>query len=148
MIRQFYRLLSLLLITLPLASHANESDSVKEFDHHRVHYSVFNSTFLQPDVARSYGLKRGGNIGIVNIAVHQKTDAGNVAIKAKLKGKTSNLIQQQESLDFLPIEEGSAIYYLASFRFSNEEVLHYTIEIETADGQQLTLKFTHKLYQE
>ncbi|RRJ82702.1 DUF4426 domain-containing protein [Aestuariirhabdus litorea] len=148
MIRQLSRLFTLLLVALPLAAAANELQSVKEFDGYSVHYSVFNSTFLKPDVARSYGLKRGQDIGILNIAVHQKTASGNKAVKAQLVGKTANLIQQQESLEFLPIEEGSAIYYLASFRFINEEVLHYNVDIETADGTRLTLKFTHTLYQE
>ncbi|MCL6414151.1 DUF4426 domain-containing protein [Aestuariirhabdus sp. Z084] len=136
----------LLLFCLP--GTAADMGSVQDYDNHTVHYSVFNSTFLQPSVASSYGLNRGQDIGILNIAVHEKTDHGDVAVKAKLRGKTSNLIQQQETLTFQPIEEGSAIYYLASFRFSNEEVLHYNIEIETADGHVLLLKFTHKLYEE
>ncbi len=139
--------LMMLLIASPVSAQTNDR-TVKSFDDYLVHYSVLNSTFIQPDTAKQYGLKRGTDIGLVNIAVHKKDGDSSHAVKANITGKTANLIQQQEQLKFQIVEEGSSIYYLASFRFATQEVLHFTLEIAPEDADPLTLKFTRSLYEE
>lgn len=140
-------LLLMLLIASPASAQSNDK-TVKNFGDYLVHYSVLNSTFIQPDIAKRYGLKRGTDIGLVNIAVHKKDGNSSHAVKANITGKTANLIQQQEQLKFQIVEEGSSIYYLASFHFNTQEVLHFTLEIEPEKASPMTLKFTRSLYEE
>ena len=120
------------------------------FGNYEVHFSAFNSTFLAPEIARAYQLERGPRQGLVNIAVRnvKDSDAG-TAISAKLEGHRQNLLQQQSGLKFQEIREGSAIYYLAGFRFSNEEMLEFNINVQP-DGSDRTRKvqFRQQFYQD
>ncbi|MCX4026683.1 DUF4426 domain-containing protein [Endozoicomonas sp. SM1973] len=121
----------------------------KSFNDYTVHYSVFNSTFLQPNVAAQYGIPRGKREGVINISVQKKQQDSNKPISAILNGKVINLIQQSQTLSFKKIEEGTAVYYLAPFEFTNEEQLKFTVEIQPDPNQApFELNFQHKLYEE
>ena len=97
--------------------------------HYDVYYSTFNSSFLEPDVARAYQLERNPRTGILNIAIRdvEKSELGK-AVTARITGETSNLLSQKTGLKFHEVKEGNAIYYLASFRFTNEETLKFAID--------------------
>jgi hypothetical protein len=59
------------------------------------------------------------------------------------------LLQQIQSIEFSPIIEGDAIYYIGGFRFSEEERM--TIELEvTPDPNQapIKVKFNQTFYTE
>ena len=61
--RRFVSLVFCLLLALPAV--AERKQTFGELD---VHYSVFNSSFLQPDVAAAAGLTRSKTVGVLNIA--------------------------------------------------------------------------------
>ncbi len=118
-------------------------ESTQVFGDYTVHYMAFNSTFIQPDIAKSYDLVRANNQALINITVQNK--AGQ-AIAAKLDGYSQNLMQQKKGLAFKTITEQDAIYGIAPLRINNEEVLHFVITITPPDAQPFTLKFTRKMY--
>ncbi|CAM3162498.1 DUF4426 domain-containing protein [Vibrio neptunius] len=138
-------------ITLALASllalpaWAGQFKTIKDVE---VHYSAFNSTFLTPQVARSYKLKRNGYLAIINISVLDNYQAGKPAITAKVSGSAKNLIGQTKTLEFREIKEGSAIYYLAEFPISEEENLTFNIDVNAGNKGTGRLKFTQKFYVE
>ncbi|USD32894.1 MULTISPECIES: DUF4426 domain-containing protein [Vibrio] len=138
-------------ITLALASvlalpaWADQFKTIKDVE---VHYSAFNSTFLTPQVARSYKLKRNGYSAIINISVLDNYQAGKPAITAKVSGSAKNLIGQTKTLEFREIKEGSAIYYLAEFPISEEENLTFDIDVNAGNKGTGRLKFTQKFYVE
>ncbi|ERB62590.1 DUF4426 domain-containing protein [Vibrio coralliilyticus] len=138
-------------ITLALASllalptWAGQFKTIKDVE---VHYSAFNSTFLTPQVARSYELKRNGYSAIINISVLDNYQAGKPAITAKVSGSAKNLIGQTKTLEFREIKEGSAIYYLAEFPISDEENLTFNIDVNAGNKGTGRLKFTQKFYVE
>ncbi|MDB2384331.1 DUF4426 domain-containing protein [Endozoicomonas sp.] len=117
--------------------------------HYDVYYSTFNSRFLTPDVAAAYQLERNPRTGILNIAIRdvKKSELGK-AVTGRLTGETSNLLSQTSGLSFHEIKEGNAIYYLASFRFTNEESLKLAIEVQP-DQQPWTEKiaFRHTFFE-
>lgn len=116
------------------------------FGDYKVLHTVFNSTFIQPDVASTYNLTRGKNRALVNVAVIKSTTAGDSnGLAAKISGTVANLMQQQKTLEFIEIKEQGAVYYLAPLRFDNEEVLHFNLEVEHG-GKDYSIKFTKKLY--
>ncbi len=125
------------------------SAETKSFNNYTVHYSVFNSTFLQPNIAAQYGIPRGKREGVVNISVQKKQQDSSKPVSAILNGKVINLIQQAQKLSFKKIEEGSAVYYLAPFEFTNEEQLKFSVEIQPDPNKApFELNFNHKLYEE
>lgn len=135
------------VIALPVAADTNSS---QKFGDLTVHFSVFNSTFLTPEVARAYNLTRAENRALINISVTKTTDGQtSLGLPARITGTATNLIQQQRVLEFQTIEESNATYYLADLRHTNEEVINFAIEVQTdSSTTPLTVRFTRKLHVE
>lgn len=114
------------------------------FGDYRVQHTVFNSSFIKPDIASIYNLTRGKDHALVNIAV-LKNNGSSGGIPARVTGSVANLMQQSRTLKFQEIKEQDATYYLADLRFENEEVLHFNITVNV-DGRDLVVKFVKKLY--
>lgn len=146
--------LCLLFMTLlAVTSHAQTGqakpvETSQQFGEYTVHFSVFNSTFVSPEVARIYGLTRGKNQALVNISLTRTVDGKTtLGLPANVSGTATNLIQQQRSLSFKTIDEGDATYYLASVRHTNEEVINFDIQVQQ-DGSAVpfTVRFTRTLH--
>jgi hypothetical protein len=125
------------------AAHAQQSEMFGPFE---LHYSVVNTTFLSPEVAASYGITRGKKRAILNLAVREQVPGGSEARTMALEGRTWDLIQNQ-FLEFKEIREGPAIYYIAEFKFINEEWRFFEMDFRPEGAQQTyTFKFKHQLY--
>ncbi|EGU41660.1 hypothetical protein VII00023_16786 [Vibrio ichthyoenteri ATCC 700023] len=138
-------LIVLLASVLSMPAIAGQFTTIKDVE---VHYSAFNSTFLTPQVARSYQLKRSGYSAILNISLLDRSQLGKPAINGELKGSVKNLIGQTRELNFRKVTEGDAIYYLAEFAISDEENIRFNIDIDAGNKGKGTLKFTQKFYVE
>ena len=141
------RRLALFLISLCLALPVLAADAAKPerkevFGDVTVHYSAFNSSFLTPEVARTYGLERSRYNGIVNIAVQNKQG---VAQAVGISGEARNLTGTLRPLNFQEVKEGNAIYYLAVLPYRNEDTYQFTLKI-MGEGQQQTLTFQQTFY--
>ena len=141
-----------LLLTLCVACYAAlcsgnvRGENVQHFDNYSVHYTVFNSTFILEDVARTYQIKRSKYESLINISVVPKGEHFG-GLPAQLSGTVTNLMQQQKALKFKEINEGDVVYYLAPVRISGEEVVHFDIQLLPENsGKPLSFKFTKKLY--
>lgn len=140
----------LLIVSIALCAffnvHAQAQGQQKHGDY-TVYHTVFNSTFLQPDIARAYGLVRGDQWFLVNISVN---GGGRIfGQKALLKGTASDLMQRQTRLEFQEINEGDATYYIAPLRIPGQEILHFSIEVQPAqDAKPFVVKFSHKFARE
>ena len=132
-----------LLALLPGRAQAQQSET---FGPYELHYSVVNTTFLDPKIAATYNIIRGEKRAILNLTVRQNLPRGSETRALKLQGRTWDLIQNQE-LEFREIRESEAIYYIAEFSFINEEWRFFEIAFrpEGAD-QTYTFKFKHQLY--
>lgn len=131
--------LALLVAALTLvASAAAHSEQFEKFGEWQIHYNAIPSTFLAPAIASQYGVTRSGYQGLLNIAiVHQDTGA---ATTANVTGQVLNPLGQPQKLAFKEIKENDAIYYLAQFSHTNQEMLRFTIDIEK-DGKTHQLTF-------
>jgi hypothetical protein len=125
-----------------MAGEINQN-STELFGDYTVHYSVFNSTFILPEIAVNYSLVRADNQALINITVQDKQGK---AIAAKLEGYAQNLLQQRKNLEFKTINEQDAIYGLAAITFTNEEIFNFAITIKPPGAPAFILKFTRKLY--
>ena len=138
--------IKLLILSTLLMSASLFAGQSKDFGNLEVHYIALPSTFLQPNITKIYDIKRSAHTGLVNIAVldkHQKLKAQ----KAHFTGTGKNLIGQSVELKFQEIVEGESIYYIATYQFTNEEIVNFDIKIKT-DKKTNKLKFQHKFYVE
>lgn len=135
--------MTLLWLLLPFVAIAQQSET---FGPYELHYSVVNTTFLDPKVAAAYDITRGEKRAILNLAVREHLASGSEARSMLLQGRTWDLIQNQ-SLEFQEVREGEAIYYIAEFPFINEEWRFFEMDFRPAGADQTyTFKFKHQLY--
>lgn len=123
----------------------SSAENMKKMDDINIHYIALNSTFLTPEIAKSYGLERSRYKGLVNISVLDNTQKGNPAKTVIMTGKARNDVGQIKSLEFTEVKEGDAVYYLAQVSYANEETIYFDINISDK-GKQHNLKFSQKFY--
>ena len=137
---------TLFLSALLFASLGVNAEQFKTFSNLEVHYIALPSTFIQPEIAKQYGIKRSKTNGLLNISILDKRK-DKAAVPATLTGTGRNLIGQTHQLTFTEVKEGKAIYYLAEYPYLNEEIVNFDITIKT-EKKSNALKFQHKFYVE
>lgn len=147
--RAFLQHLFLLLCIWIATASAAFAEQKQQFENYDIHYSLVNTTFLSPEVARAYKITRGKNRALVNIAIRKiiddKTDT---AQKASLTGDSNDLMRRYP-LKFTEIIEKDSIYYIAEMKFYNLETRHFTIDVTPAGTTKTyTLKFSKTLYKD
>ncbi|MFT5889565.1 MAG: hypothetical protein ACI9BO_002392 [Zhongshania sp.] len=140
-------MLSLFLATATLAQEALAVTTSSQFGDDTVHYSVLNTRFLSPQVAKSYGITRGNNKFLVNVAVNRKASGKSLALRAKISGTNSDLIHRTP-LDFREVIEQDAVYYLAEFSLSNDERRIFRLKVSLDDKPDYDIEFNKMLYLE
>lgn len=130
-----------------------QAQQSERFGPYELHYSVVNTTFLQPETAAAYNITRGKKRAILNLAVREHAQAagadapgGTQPRAMELDGKTWDLIQNQP-LEFREIREGPAIYYIAEFKFIDEEWRFFEIDFKPEGATRAyRFKFKHQVY--
>jgi len=141
------------LISLPAFAQINQTKEIQtsqKFGAYTIHYNVFNSKDIPPEVASIYKLTRSRDIALVNISLTKtENDKTTLGIPAKVSVKAVNLMQQSKPLEFTEIKEPDSTYYIASFRHTNEEDIRFEVSvIPEGESKPLTLNFTRKLFTE
>lgn len=116
----------------------------QEVGNYKVLYSLFNSTFLSPEIAQSYQIKRSAKEVVLNVSVMDKTTGK--ALNSTITGVAKNLIQQEKPLSFRQISEQGAIYSIAVLRTTEREVFHFLLRVKPVDGEAFDVKFTQELF--
>lgn len=139
------RRLALLLLTLSLALPA-AAERLQRFGDLEVHYNVFNSSFLQPDIAAASGLTRSKTQGVVNVAVMR---AGKAVPAATVSGSVKNLLGQSKTLNFQRVSEGEgdtlAVYHLAQFTMTDRELLTFDLKVQEG-GTTHSVTFNQEVF--
>ena len=139
-----------LILTLALqpVSHVTQAETA-QFGRYEIIYSIVNSTFVEPAVAETYGLVRAKDRAFVNIAVREQLEDGSDrAVSARIEGRSWDLFQNA-FLEFQEIREGSAIYYIADFEFSDEAVRFFDLTLlPEGAARSEQLRFQQKIYEE
>lgn len=126
-------LLLSLLLSMASISHAEQT---KNFGDYVLHFNTFESTFLTPEIAQNYGFQRSKGRGLLNVAVTKKENGELPKPQAAIvTGKVVNLIGQIVQLNFVTIDEGDAIYYIAPFTKTNDEILKFTVSAQLNPNQ-------------
>lgn len=143
----------ILIILLSLSTHwvqANDitaiDDDTRKFGPYTLYFSIFNSLSIPPEVANIHHLVRAKNQALINVAIKETTTGNPVA--ADVSATATNLMQQSRQLEFKEIEEPGAVYYIGSFRHTNEELVHMDFDITVPGEPHYEFRVTRKLYTE
>lgn len=135
------RLLVLITVLgLAAAVHAEQKQDIGGYE---AHYSVIATTFLRPEIAADYGITRARDRALLNVAI---IDPATGPVKAEVSGSVKDLLSQTRALEFSEVEEGEAVYYLATLRHDDQETLRFTVTVRTPDGASHELRFQQKMY--
>ena len=116
---------------------------------YELHYIVFNSTMLQPDIARQYNLPRAGRSAIVNLSVLQQQDDGVATpVEATVSLSVRDLLGQQRTIDLDVVREQNAIYHLGIVRLLDREMLWFDITIEIPGERDYEFSFSKEMWEE
>ena len=137
--------LSACLALSPLALSGTARANEQSFGDYVVYYNAFNSTFLLPNVAKAYNIERSPTLGLINTSVLKNGKP----VKADVVVESANLLAQKKNLHTWLIDEGDAMYYMSSFKFTHDELLHFTITVQP-EGSRMkeTVKFSQKFYKD
>ncbi len=136
-----------LLITGAVLSGQAQAQRSEQFGPYELHYNVVNTTFIEPAVAATYGITRGKDRAIINLALRRHGDDGSFTTPMRLEGTTRDLLMRSQPLAFREIREGDAVYYIAEFSFINEEWRIFDIEFGPQDAERTyTFEFKHQVY--
>ncbi|SFM02030.1 DUF4426 domain-containing protein [Marinobacter zhejiangensis] len=139
----------LILFWLSLTATQSLAESV-DFGEYEVHYSVFPSTFLTPEVAAENNLNRSNAIGILNVSIMRQNELGGLeTVSGQVEGQVLNDIQQSRFLAFRRIQEGQAVYFISEFQYRSGELLTFKVTARpTGHPSDLPIRFAHTLYNE
>jgi hypothetical protein len=129
----------LFVISLLVLSTSAHAEQKKELGQWEVHYIVFPTTFLTPEIAKANGLIRSKYNALVNISVLDKQTK--VAQRIDISGTARNLIGTTKPLSFKRVSDGDAIYYLAPLSFRHMEKYTFSVDIRRGNTtENLTFK--------
>lgn len=130
------------LLIMPILATA---DNAYDYGEYIVYYNAFTADSLSPEMASAYGIVRSKYKAVLNVSVQKKQAIGKlpVPVNAVLKVDALNLAGQAKNLSLRRVSEGKAIYYIADFRISNEELVRFDISLRP-EGQVKALEFGFK----
>ncbi len=136
------------LIALYGFSTLTQAEQKQEFGDFEVHYIALPSTILDPAIAKQYDIPRSKVAGFLNVAVLKKQpDGTSKPVSAFIRGSVKNLIQQKRDLEFTRIAEANSVYQIASFWYSQGEMMEFNLEIQAdPNAGPFRLKFHQALY--
>ncbi len=139
-----------LLAGLLLGASAAQADQFVAYGDYEVHYNAFNSTFVEPQVAQSYGLTRSKTLALINVSVLQRaSDGSKTPVSAIVKGSASNLLGQSSDISFRKIEESDALYYIGGLPFSNDQLMRIALDVQPDPNQPAySIQFEQTFYAE
>ncbi|WP_458378776.1 DUF4426 domain-containing protein [Pseudomonas chlororaphis] len=134
-------LLAACLSASAMAAEPIKGERQEVFGDVTVHYNTFNSTFLQPDIAKAAELVRSKNQGVINVSVLK---AGKPLV-AQVTGTVKDLTSQSVPLKFKQVTEQGAIYYIAQYPVEQQETRTFEIKVQTGDAIN-TINFNQELF--
>ncbi|KIH80853.1 DUF4426 domain-containing protein [Pseudomonas batumici] len=141
MLRSAVFLVAACLGVTAMAADPIKSERQEVFGDLTVHYNTFNSTYLQPDIARDKELVRSKTEGVINVSVLK---AGKPLV-AQVSGNVKDLTGMNVPLHFKQITEQGAVYYLAQYPVPQVESRTFDITV-TIGGDAHNFSFNQELF--
>ena len=140
--------LLILLTLVGLSAGTARAGTSQTFGDYTIYYSAFTSDTLQPAIAKTYGITRSKNLGLLSVSVVQKSLSPlGTPVKAKVKAEATNLTGQLKAVEIREVEDAGSVYYLSEIYVSHKEVLDFTLYV-TPEGESspFVVKFRQQFY--
>lgn len=143
------RILLAFFLLFSLSALAANEETTRTFDNYEVHYNLFPSTFLTPEIAALHKITRSGSVALINVSVLKKGPGGiSIPVAAKVTGEQYDLIRH-EPIPFREIREPGAIYSIGSFTITDRTTIYFTLWVEAEPGvPPQKIQFSKMLYRE
>ncbi|MBE0484701.1 DUF4426 domain-containing protein [Marinobacter sp.] len=137
-----------LILTFGIFMLAQAHAGQEDFGEYQVHWSVFPSTFLTPEVARDNNLQRSRSIGTINISIMTEGEHGQIrTVGGQMEGQVANDIQQVNFLAFRRIQEGDSVYFIAQYQHRPGDLMTFNIKARpSGHNRDLQVRFSHTLF--
>ncbi len=128
-----------------LLSPAAKAEQFVQLGDYVVHYNALPTTFLAPQVAQEYGIRRSKSRGMLNLSVQKKENGKTRSVTAEISATATNLSGQLKRILLHPVRESDAIYYIGTMPISPGEVLNFDITVHLPDTDEpLRINFQHR----
>ena len=124
---------TLLIISSAMFSTHSLAEQKKTFKQYDIHYVAASTAMLTPAIAKIYKIQRSKSKGLVTIAI--RNTETETASEGLVRGSVKNPIGQMQTLQFTRITDQDAIYYLATFNYADQEILHFDVLVSPRDVQ-------------
>ena len=119
--------------------YAEQSEDIGDFV---IHYEVMNTDFMDPRVARLYGIKAAKSMAMLNVTVLKKhMGLTSLPTQAKINAATVASDNQTRPLAMREIMDGGAIYYIGQFPVAGPDPMRFQLEVTPYGGPEHTLSF-------
>jgi hypothetical protein len=115
----------------------------------RVYYSVVNTSFLNPQVAKQHKVVRSKSQALIHVSVQKKNDQGAfLPTSAIIQGHRAYNSQQRQPINFREIRKGNkTIYYISDFPFQDAQQLNFQLSVQPDPNQPaFALNFYKQLF--
>ncbi len=139
---------SLLLGAALLWSAVASAEQFVDAGDYRVHYSAINTTQLQPEIARQFGVTRSRNEALLVLNPQRRDSNGTyVPVAATAQGRSRSLIGHIDKLKLRPVREGQVHYVVANFPILDGEFLTLELSVLPAGASTpIAVKFSQQFY--
>lgn len=126
-----------LLLLMAIVPATSSAERAQDFGDYVVHFNALSTTLLPPEVTSAYDIQRSPYRGLLNVAVLKKLmGTTGEAVVARVTGTITNLAGQETEVKVREIREGTAIYYIETYRIANEETLQFNLSVQPQGVEQ------------
>lgn len=106
------------------------ADNITSVDGYTIHHNAFTSDILNPEVAKTYGLQRSKQRGLLNVSViKDKPGTTGEPVPARVEVHTVALTGQRARLPMREIKEQDAVYYIGELSVRDQETVSFDIQV-------------------
>lgn len=122
--------LTLLGLAAALAVASVAADESTKVPGYTIHHNALGTSLLAPEVARSYGIQRSTNRGLLNVSVIKDVPGTTgKAVTAGVRATSKDIRGTIREIAMREVREGEAVYYLGEFPVEHAETLSFTVDV-------------------
>lgn len=126
-------------------------ESFEKFGNYELHFNGIRADQLTPGIASAYGIERGANRVLLNVALLHRENEGAIAVpvEATVTVDARNLNGQPKDIKMRRISTGSAVSYIGEVAISGSELLIFDIKATPAgESQPFAVAFQREFFAE
>lgn len=123
-----------------------QGEQKQVFGNTEIHFMLLNTKDLDAGVAEIYGIQRSGKLGFLMVSVLEVKNNSEmpIAVPAIIEARVKNLIGQVNTIELEEIREQGGLYYVGTFRFANEDIYRFEIDVKTQADQSNAFQVRHQ----